>query len=262
MIYSLYYSRWANLWDTVRAMVQENYYDENEHSDTLFNIGMSPTMTSQQVLEAGEYFYNRKFKKLINYQLEPLVYGHWYSPDGIIKNMLTLNSPVEMEIWDYDLDNCRFLIENRVNSMFKPMRPTKELMLVENKPDPEIDILYYGSFVGNRTKTLSEYFNYHGTNDYHFVWVHGVTGKELDNYIANSKIVLNLNSENRAFSVQHQVRIFYLLCNKKCVVSEKARRNYYEDYIYEFEGANDLINVTEDILMTQKWKNVREWKNV
>jgi hypothetical protein len=78
----------------------------------------------------------------------------------------------------------------------------------------DIDVLFYGSVNPRRAAVLDALKSYGLTVG----CLIGVYGKERDDFIARSKLVLNVHYyESNIFEV---VRVFYLLANKVCVVSE------------------------------------------
>jgi hypothetical protein len=81
-------------------------------------------------------------------------------------------------------------------------------------------------------------------------WAHG-WGAELDSYIENSKIVVNLHYYDAA--IQEQSRIFYLLINGKCVLSETSIRNYYGDLIVEAHS-DTLPQTAAYLLQDDRWR--------
>lgn len=86
------------------------------------------------------------------------------------------------------------------------------------------------------------------------VWINNIDGALLDEYIAKSKIILNINPYDGA-TRQQQSRIFYPLINEKCVVSQTSNRNYFGDNIYEFTTKYDLKEKLEFLLQNDRWKD-------
>ena len=81
-----------------------------------------------------------------------------------------------------------------------------------------------------------------------------VFGKELDEMIGRSKIILNINP-NDGESRQQQTRIFYALINNKCVLSEANRFNYFGNMIVEFTDLPDFASKIFYLLREDNWKN-------
>ena len=195
---------------------------------------------------------------LIVYQAEPLVPNHWWSTDLILKNLEGAD-----EVWDYDLENIEILKKHGINAKYKPPRYAESLKTVKNVENPDIDVLFYGSLTERRSKFLSTFLMNsiipHEDEQIwlnaNFVFVNNCFGAKLDEYIARSKIVLNLNPYDGECR-QQQTRIFYNLINNKCVLSEQNKFNYYGDMIVEFENNNTqhMFHQIINLLRDDKWK--------
>lgn len=246
-------------WDLIRQMMIEHYYKPEEHDNALFIIGSAAITPVSSLIETGKEIYGAdSFSKVIVYQLEPLLDIHWHKPSKILNNIKG-----DYEIWDYDLDNIAYLSDHGIDAKYRPMKISSCLNRIKSQENPEIDMLFYGSFTEHRYKLL-KLFNYDIYLDdtqerlfryanMNFVWLHNIDGEKLDDYIARSKIILNLCPYENA--LQQQTRIFYALSNKKCVLSEKASRNYFGNKITEFTDPNDLYKKSLDLLMDDVWRN-------
>jgi hypothetical protein len=122
------------------------------------------------------------------------------------------------QIWDYSpLNIARW---NEIGCASPPrlveIGYVPELRRIVSRPEQDIDVLFYGSLDDHRLSVLRRLRE---TN----VKVHavfGVYGRERDELIARSKIVLNLHRlEIKLFKI---VRVSYLLTNSKAVVSEPS----------------------------------------
>ncbi len=237
---------WSDFVDSIRC------YDNGE--DAIVFLGATFIHNSIETLSAT---HNPEKKKIIAYQTEPLVDNHWWKPEVIIKNLQGAD-----EVWDYDLDNIEILKSHGIDAKYKPPKYSENLCRVVNNLDPEISVLFYGTLTEYRAKFL--YDMLHGSIIYdrysdtfakmNFVTVWNVTGPELDKYIANSKIILNLNpydGETR----QQQPRISYALNNGKCVISQKSNRNYFGDLITEFDSIQSGIDAVLKTLSDETWKD-------
>lgn len=228
-------------------MIEENYTtygspDENSYI-TLGNI-RAPV----------ENHYSDK--KNIYYQLEPLKAFSKDKIESIVQNISTAD-----EVWDYDLENIQILESYGLRAKFKPMRYASSLV-INKEAEPEIDILFYGSFTQKRFDFIKYYFDYlplqqgEYTDQYancNFVWVYNSSDERLDDLIAKSKIVINLNpfQEN---NIQQQTRIYYALINNKCVVSERSNINYFKDSILQFSNEMELKHLIDYLLVDDNWK--------
>jgi len=253
-----YYQNFSHgkIWEMISKMLMENY-ETPEHDNSAILLGLHNKFSIKEII-AGTPELKTK-DKIIVYQTEPLVESHWFSAQKIINNIREAD-----EVWEYDLQNIEVLKQNGIDAKYCPPKYTQTLKNINNNPEPEIDLLFYGSYTKNRTKMIDDLLNHYSYpsdketwNTYaniNFVWLFGIHHPQLDNYIANSKIILNMNpydGETR----QQQVRIFHALINEKCVISEKSPINYFGDCITEFTGFQDLGDKVIDLLHYRTWKN-------
>ncbi|HSH36774.1 hypothetical protein, partial [Schnuerera sp.] len=158
------------------------------------------------------------------------------------------------EIWDYDELNAVYLswFDIKVDKIL-PFKYTKNLKRIENKRDPEIDVLVYGYMNDIRLNKLKDIYPslYH---NYSIVTTTGLNKEIQDQYIANSKIILNLHGIE-PYSRQEQERIAFLLINEKCVLSETNQINYFGDLIVD-TPLNNISNKIKELLLRDAWKEV------
>jgi hypothetical protein len=81
--------------------------------------------------------------------------------------------------------------------------------------------------------------------------MYGIWGKELDEYISRSKLIINIHSEEIA--KQEQVRMYYPVINGRCVLSEVSSTNYLGDSIIQVPYEK-MVDATIKILESDKWK--------
>jgi hypothetical protein len=122
----------------------------------------------------------------------------------------------KFQIWDYNPHNIA--VWNKFGCAHPPrlveIGYVPELRRIVSSPEQDIDVLFYGSLDDSRSSRLRQLRD---TNMKVCV-VSGVYGKERDDLIARSKIVLNLHRlETKLFEI---VRVSYLLTNSKAVVSD------------------------------------------
>lgn len=119
------------------------------------------------------------------------------------------------EVWDYSTRNIEKLEEIGVNraKLFK-IGFQKELARLDKSKKKDVDVLFYGS-VNERRKDILEKLVAKGLT---VKTLFGVYGKERDEWIERSKLVLNHHFYNsQIFEI---VRVFYLLTNSVAVVGE------------------------------------------
>lgn len=121
-----------------------------------------------------------------------------------------------LQVWDYDqrnIDKWKNLGCARV-PVHVPIGYVPEMTRISPAPAQDIDVLFYGSLNERRHRILNALkdlgIKVHA--------VFGVYGRERDDLIARSKIVLNVHFyEAKVFEI---VRVSYLLANSKAVVTE------------------------------------------
>lgn len=133
----------------------------------------------------------------------------WVSP-----HMLSLFW--RFEVWDYSPSNTSNHSRLRLPELkLVPIGYAPELERIPNEPD-EIDVLFYGTLT-ERRRLLLDQLRLAGLD---VVCLQDVYGRRRDEYIARSRIVLNMHArENQAFEC---LRVAYLLNNRRCVVSERG----------------------------------------
>ena len=119
------------------------------------------------------------------------------------------------EVWDYSTQNIEFFKAQGIeNIKYLELGYQSELSRIEIKAVQDIDVLFYGSINDRRAKVLDALKN-SGLNVH---TIFGIYGKDRDDLIARSKLVLNLHYyDSEIFEV---VRVFYLLSNSIPVVGE------------------------------------------
>lgn len=249
-----------NVAKQIIAMLEENYANEENKEDIVIlfrHNWLNITRIKDELNNHG-----RVYRKIILYQLEPLVDGHWHNKERIIENLYGAD-----EVWDYDLDNIEVLNKHGIEAKFVPFRYTKSLKTIENDSNPEISLLFYGTFTEKRSRQIADYLNhYHSKNkegfelfaNLGFVWLYRNTEAFQNKMIANSKIILNMNPYEGECR-QQQPRIFFPLINGKCVLSQKSNRNYFGDSIIEFTDIDDMGDKVVWLLANDNWKNFTHW---
>lgn len=254
---------WA--WKNLITMVQENYdTEENKNDAIIFGAYMTTPISFLRKRAIEEH---GKINKLIVYQTEPLVSTHnsvnplFPSYKKIIDDLREAD-----EVWEFDYQNAVLLLKEGINVKYKPPVYTKSLKQFETRDNPEIDVLFYGSFSDRRARlirTLHDGYAYSLADDttqifqnFNLVWTWNLSYHKLQEYIANCKMILNLHPYDGE-SRQQTVRMFYLLSNDKTIISEKAEINYFGDSIYEFHDTQSLGDTLVHLLRNDNWKKKR-----
>jgi hypothetical protein len=147
-------------------------------------------------------------------------------PGSILYNLEQLGGPslpeqfyevaVKHRVWDYSLENIATW--NGMKCAFPPVHVrlgyVPELSRITAQQPQDIDVLFYGSLNQRRilvVKALKD-----AGVKIHTIF--GVYGKERDDLIARSKVILNVHFYNT--KIFEMVRVSYLLANAKAVVAE------------------------------------------
>lgn len=141
------------------------------------------------------------------------------------------------QVWDYSPSNESYLVRRGLtNVRYIPIGYSRVLDRISDVSADNIDILFYGSPSPRRKKILDEL----SSNGHKVMWLFGKYGAGRDAYIARAKLVLNIH----CFEALHleQVRLSYLLNNKRFVVSEFPDMNPYGDGVV-FCNYSDITEV-------------------
>jgi hypothetical protein len=121
----------------------------------------------------------------------------------------------EFETWDYNDENISMLRGMGVLNVKKlDIGFQSELKRISKNKIQDIDILFYGSRSQKRLELLDLLKN----SGLKVEILFGVYGEKRDEYISRSKVILNCHNYNsELFEI---VRCFYLMTNRKAIVSE------------------------------------------
>jgi hypothetical protein len=126
------------------------------------------------------------------------------------------------QVWDYSANNLPVLKAHGCKDVhYIPLGYSQRLERVPPAASKDIDILFYG-FGNERRNFILDKLRQRGAA---VESIFRVYGSQRDQFIARSKIVLNLHQ----FDVSHleQVRLSYLLNNRSFVISETSDDNPY-----------------------------------
>ncbi len=224
-------------------------------------------------------------RKIYVYQLEQLYWYNYNCFDFGSSKGIVMNTTIRIDnrlnhadaIWWYDLDNIGFLQSLWYQApSWIPMLHAHTLQREKLDSDKDIDVLFYWSLNFARIKAL--HYLIHELNikvqiigkpfsggineeakkllvDLEPYRIDSIYTEDIWTYIARSKIILNLHFYES--HLQEQVRLFELLINNKCIVSQKSRRNYYGSLIYEFEWYEEMVTMIDQILTSWKRQNTK-----
>lgn len=147
--------------------------------------------------------------RIIVYQLEQLWEGSvWWNEH--IKGILLRAD----EVWDYDPANIAFLKEQLgIEAKHVIIGYHRALIRIPRR-EKDIEVLHFGSMNERRAGIIKQIED----SGVKVTQAFGVWGKERDELIARSKVVLNIHFYDAA--IFEQVRVSYLLNNGVLVISE------------------------------------------
>jgi hypothetical protein len=125
------------------------------------------------------------------------------------------------QVWDYAPKNVEFLAQCGLNSVhYIPIGFSSRLERISRADKLDIDVLFFGIINDRRTRVIEEIRSRGFNAGPIFAY-----GSARDAMIARSKIQLNIHQ----FELSHleQLRISYLLNNKRFVISENSEHNLY-----------------------------------
>jgi hypothetical protein len=241
-------------------MVDDNYANEKNKGDAV--VFFKHIWQNFESIKRHEEEYNKNYyNKIILYQLEPLVDNHWHPKERLIENLRGAD-----EVWDYDLQNIEVLNSYGIHAKFRPFRFSPSLKTIKNVENPDITCFFYGTMTERRASMIRGYTDGYIASDHtleaymntSIVSSYRVPYQLQDEFISRSKVILNINPYEGECR-QQQSRIFYLLTNNKCVLSEKANINYYGNAITEFQGSQDMGDKLIWLIQNDNWKNFTNW---
>ena len=231
----LYYypTRYSPFWITVTKMIDELYAEKDKEDVCILSVYLNHNI--------DQFREKHPNQKLIIYQLEPLcATGHWWSSEQIIKQLKKVD-----EVWDYDYQNVLYLKLHGINAKFKPFLYSQSNDNITPKPK-DIDVLFFGTSTSRRYEWLYN-LNFYLRQNTRSMILANVFHPEIDEYIARSKIIINIHNSN-GVSQQEQPRISHLLTNGKHVVSEKSEINYYGNLVKEVSDFKEMVLTIHDML--------------
>lgn len=118
-------------------------------------------------------------------------------------------------VWDYSVQNLGYWTTAGVDAHWVPIGYVPQLSRIVNASYPDIDVLFYGANSPRRDRVIKEL---QAMKDIKFHYAIGF-GKERDPAIARSKVILCMHYYEQP-QLFEQVRVSYLLSNRKAVVCE------------------------------------------
>ncbi|WP_027721800.1 class I SAM-dependent methyltransferase [Maridesulfovibrio zosterae] len=145
-----------------------------------------------------------------------------YNFEQIVKGSKALRphyieSLCKLTVWDYSERNIDILKRNfKVTEVYHvPLRYTPQMTCLDENYPKDIDVLFYGYMNPRRQSIITE-LRERGVNA---IAIEKVFGHERNFYIARSRLILNMHYYTPG--IFEEVRIGFLLANKKTVVCER-----------------------------------------
>lgn len=159
-------------------------------------------------------------------------------------------------IWDYSQENARRLREAGAERVVHcPIGYHSRMTCIEPAPEEDIDVLFYGSVNPRRREVLEAL----QAADIDVKVFFGAYGKERDDIIARSKIVLNIHAMDE--SIWEIFRVSHLLANKKCVVSEDGGKDseleFFAQRATRYVSLDRIVEACSDLLDDSKKRRMQ-----
>jgi len=135
--------------------------------------------------------------------------------DQVAARTAILELAEKFEIWDYSKINIEYFKSKNFTKikLFK-FGYQKELQRITKPVLQDIDVLFYGSINARRAKIIEEL----SQSGLKVKSLFGVYGKERDEFISRSKVILTVYYYNtKTFDI---IRFFYLMANSKAIICE------------------------------------------
>jgi hypothetical protein len=163
-----------------------------------------------------------------------------FPPDSILYNLEQFSqrpmrgmSALELaaerfQVWDYAPGNIRQWQElNPKHQPYYARVAFAPSLVKPPAPEEDIDISYVGSLSATRAAKIIDCTN--TDSNYSVVTLSNVWGRQRDDFIARSKVMLNISGENPAMTIFEIVRVSFYLANRKAVVCELLPQLEIED---------------------------------
>ena len=163
------------------------------------------------------------------------------------------------QIWDYSDANIAIWnsIETKFPVYFAKVAYAPILEKVPSNIPQDIDFLFYGSLTPERLSVISKITKMRSDlTHFSVVTLMSIYGKQRDEFIARSKVVLNISHQVN-FEI---VRVSYLLANKKPVLcySDTEALQVEPDLknnCLKFVNANNIYEECERLILNEEYRN-------
>ena len=145
--------------------------------------------------------------------------------------------------WDYSQYNLDYLSKTiNIKGKLFQIGYQKELNRINPNIDKNIDVLFYGSINARREHIINKLKD----RKINVKTLFGVYGKERDDLIAKSKLILNMHMyESKIFEI---VRVFYLLSNSIPVLTEVGSDTKFNNDFLDLICKSTYENIEKNII--------------
>ena len=145
--------------------------------------------------------------------------------------------------WDYSQYNLDYLSKTiNIKGKLFQIGYQKELNRINHNIDKNIDVLFYGSINARREHIINKLKD----RKINVKTLFGVYGKERDDLIAKSKLILNMHMyDSKIFEI---VRVFYLLSNSIPVLTEVGSDTKFDNDFLDLICKSTYENIEKNII--------------
>ena len=145
--------------------------------------------------------------------------------------------------WDYSQYNLDYLSKTiNIKGKLFQIGYQKELNRINHNIDKNIDVLFYGSINTRREHIINKLKD----RKINVKTLFGVYGKERDDLIAKSKLILNMHMyDSKIFEI---VRVFYLLSNSIPVLTEVGSDTKFNNDFLDLICKSTYENIEKNII--------------
>ena len=145
--------------------------------------------------------------------------------------------------WDYSQYNLDYLSKTiNIKGKLFQIGYQKELNRINHNIDKNIDVLFYGSINARREHIINKLKD----RKINVKTLFGVYGKERDDLIAKSKLILNMHMyDSKIFEI---VRVFYLLSNSIPVITEVGSDTKFNNDFLDLICKSTYENIEKNII--------------
>lgn len=161
---------------------------------------------------------------------------------------------IAFSVWDYSQTNIDELAKLGITAKLCRIGYSSCLTTIYSTTPQDIDVLHVGSITQRRIDIINALAAHNVKIHYLF----GVYGKERDEWITRSKIIINVHFyESTRFEI---VRCSHLMANRKCVVSETSDGGKLYDEGICFTDYSNIVASCLDLLADDKKRHDLENK--